>query len=143
MGSAGDVRLFGVDSFVQITRSEDRPLIVNFWSIYCPPCIAEMPVWKKLLAARADVRLVLVSTDPPHLAEKVSRVLKRHGLDDVESWVFDSDFVLPIRRSVDQKWRGTLPRTEIFLRDGQRHTVTGLVDEKTLSHLLGQDKGRR
>ena len=140
MGLAGDVRLFGVDSFAQITREQNRPVIVNFWSIYCPPCIAEMPVWQKLLAERTDIRLVLVSTDPPRLAEKVSRTLTRYGLDGVEPWVFDSEFALPLRRSVDRKWRGTLPRTEIFLRDGQRHTVTGLVDEKALSHLLERGK---
>lgn len=33
---------------VRITDNRNKPIFINFWATWCPPCIAEMPSMKKL-----------------------------------------------------------------------------------------------
>jgi cytochrome oxidase Cu insertion factor (SCO1/SenC/PrrC family) len=46
-----------------------RPLVINFWRTYCPPCRAEMPMLQSRVGAEASVRLVLINEgDSPQQA---------------------------------------------------------------------------
>lgn len=38
-----------------------KPMVINFWASYCPPCKAEMPLLENRVALRKDVVLVLVN----------------------------------------------------------------------------------
>ncbi|MFI5284017.1 MAG: redoxin family protein [Candidatus Dormibacterales bacterium] len=44
-----------------------RPLVINFWASYCPPCKAEMPLLQKQLEAQSGAQLVLINEgdNPP------------------------------------------------------------------------------
>ena len=37
-----------------------KPLVINFWAGYCPPCRAEMPMLQRVMAGQASAQLVLV-----------------------------------------------------------------------------------
>jgi cytochrome oxidase Cu insertion factor (SCO1/SenC/PrrC family) len=38
-----------------------RPLVINFWASYCPPCKAEMPMLSRVMSAQRTVQLVLIN----------------------------------------------------------------------------------
>ena len=38
-----------------------KPLVINFWATYCPPCKAEMPMLQRVMAAQSSAQLVLVN----------------------------------------------------------------------------------
>jgi thiol-disulfide isomerase/thioredoxin len=40
-----------------------RPLVINFWATWCPPCVKEMPDLDELARLRPDVQFVGVAID--------------------------------------------------------------------------------
>lgn len=76
---AGDaVPALEVESFdggtVSLTDYSGRPLVVNFWASWCPPCIAEMPDLESVhRATSGEVAFVGVNTQdtPDRAAELV------------------------------------------------------------------------
>ncbi len=45
---------------VSLSDLTGRPLVINFWASYCPPCRAEMPLLQQQVGAAPGVRLVLI-----------------------------------------------------------------------------------
>jgi cytochrome oxidase Cu insertion factor (SCO1/SenC/PrrC family) len=37
-----------------------RPLVINFWAHYCPPCRAEMPMLQRVMEGQSSAQLVLI-----------------------------------------------------------------------------------
>jgi cytochrome oxidase Cu insertion factor (SCO1/SenC/PrrC family) len=48
-------------SRVSLADLAGRPLVINFWATYCPPCRAEMPMLQRRVGAAGGVRLVLIN----------------------------------------------------------------------------------
>ena len=49
---------------VQLSHLLDKPVVLNFWASWCPPCKAEMPSFEKLYNQYGnDVNFVMVSVD--------------------------------------------------------------------------------
>lgn len=46
---------------VQLSTMTDKPMVVNLWATWCPPCRREMPVLARAQAARGDVNFVFVN----------------------------------------------------------------------------------
>ena len=62
-------------------RLEDfggRPVLVNFWAVWCPPCRAEMPLLNDLARERRDVAVVAVDVGDD--ADDVAAFLNAQGL---------------------------------------------------------------
>lgn len=131
--SAEQPRPFDGGSFEAILKQhQGQPLVVSFWSLTCPPCIAEMPLWRDALADYPEVALVLVATDDVEQTGRIVSTLERFGLGDVDSWIFADPFVERLRYSIDSKWRGELPRTYFIDADGVRTAFSGKVKAKAL-----------
>lgn len=60
-GRAPDFKLQSTDgSTVSLSDLAGKPLVINFWASYCPPCRAEMPILEKDVGP-SGARLVLVN----------------------------------------------------------------------------------
>src|SRR5205814_8870641 len=61
-GRAPAFSLTGTDGTrVSLGALAGRPLVINFWATYCPPCKAEMPMLQRVMAAQSSAQLVLVN----------------------------------------------------------------------------------
>jgi cytochrome oxidase Cu insertion factor (SCO1/SenC/PrrC family) len=61
-GRAPSFTLTGTDgNRVTLADLVGKPLVINFWASYCPPCRAEMPLLQKRVSAASGVRLVLIN----------------------------------------------------------------------------------
>lgn len=121
-----------------------RPLLVEFWSSDCPPCMRSLPKVRRVAEARAgalDVVLVHVDLDrddPTSLAE-LERLAEDHGLD------------VPIGLDVDgQPWDlydfGHLPHAVLVEPDGRVRWSGNLVLydlEPVLARRLGSVESSR
>ncbi len=55
----------------------DKPVLLNLWATWCPPCVAELPGLLELSQEYGDKANFLLVTDEP--VEKVKAFLKKHG----------------------------------------------------------------
>lgn len=100
-------------SKVSLASLAGRPLVINFWASYCPPCRAEMPMLQRLVAGQPSVRLVLV--DEGDGRDAATRFLGDVGV--TQPTLLDSDL------SVGHKYGAIALPTTVFVRaDG---TIAG------------------
>ncbi|ADR36400.1 TlpA family protein disulfide reductase [Oceanithermus profundus] len=81
-----DVRLSSLGGReVQLRQFVGRPLVLNLWATWCPPCRREMPLLARTAAERSDVAFVFASQDQGRSAPLVRSFLDDSGL--VMEWV--------------------------------------------------------
>ena len=71
--------------FVTLADYHGAPLLVNFWAIWCPPCVAELPALERATAPleAQSVRVLLVSVDRGG-AKKAVPFLEKYGISSPE-----------------------------------------------------------
>jgi thiol-disulfide isomerase/thioredoxin len=126
-------------SYAQIVKAHaGRPLIVHFWSVTCPPCIAELPQWAKLVTARKDIDVVFVNTDDDEDRPRAEARLEKAGLGPAAHYGFADSFVEKLYFEVDKGWRGELPFTALVSPGGETVTVAGAVDDPLVTKWLAR-----
>ncbi len=70
---------------VTLADYHGAPLLVNFWAIWCPPCVAELPALERATTAleAQSVRVLLVSVDRGG-AKKAVPFLEKYGVSSPE-----------------------------------------------------------
>ena len=56
----------------------DKPMVVNLWASWCPPCIREMPVLETAQQQNPNITFVFVNQGEQ--AETINRFMSNHGL---------------------------------------------------------------
>ena len=97
---------------VTLADYQGAPLLLNFWAIWCPPCVAELPALERAVASfdKQSVKVLLVSVDRGG-AKKAVPFLKTHGVSSPDL-AFDPKGVLSRHLAV----RG-LPTTFLLSAD--------------------------
>lgn len=60
-----------------LDASRDKPVMVDFWAEWCPPCRALTPVLERVVRTRHDVRLAKVDADDNSAGSGIGRALVR------------------------------------------------------------------
>jgi thiol-disulfide isomerase/thioredoxin len=115
---------------------EPGPRWINVWATWCPPCVDELPVVRKLEAAlakqRSPVKLSLLSVDTS--AEAVSQFARAHPEVKGSLRLSDDKQLEPWLLSVGLDRGATLPVHVFVHGDGKIACVrTGAIRETDLS----------
>lgn len=128
--SETQIRPFEMGSFEQIRSAHaGKPFVVMLWATDCSYCKESMALLKGLKDHHPGLEVVTVATDPPEDAN-VARVLEKYDLDDAPAWAFAGDASW-LRRDVDRKWKGEIPRTYFFDAEQRVTKVSGRLDPQT------------
>lgn len=128
------------DRYGRAWRLSDRRgklVVMNFWSVTCPPCIEELPSLEYLaqsMSGRKDIEIISVSTDegwdqvvkalPSNPSLKVlfdpdKRVVRdKYGTRLYpETWIIDAQGIIRLRVDGARDWSGSaaLATIELFL----------------------------
>jgi thiol-disulfide isomerase/thioredoxin len=132
-----DFKPYGRGAFAQIAKAHaGRPLIIHFWSVTCPPCIAELPQWTKMTAERKDIDIVFVNVDGDEDRPRAEARAEKAGLGKANHYGFADDFVEKLYFEADTAWRGELPFTALVAPGGGVTAVTGAIDDPLLTKWL-------
>ena len=135
------IQPFKKGSFQQIQQAhKNTPYIISFWSETCGYCMKELTLLGQLLPKYPEVKLVTISTDAFLDKSTVNRILSPKKLQDTEKWVFADNYVERLYFDIDKKWRGELPLTYLFDRNGKMIKHLGVINEKELVEWFDKQK---
>lgn len=124
-----------------------RPLLLNFWATWCGPCRKEFPDLVKIDAEYRgrDLEFVTVSADDvSELKTGVPKFLRQMRATAMPAYLLNATDTETAIAQVDPAWRGELPATFLFDRQGilvYKHT--GLIDAAELREALDKVIGER
>ena len=110
--SSYDWRLQSLNgSQLNFTRSQNKPVVLNFWATWCPPCIAEMPSFQNLYDDyKGQVDFYFVTNEERKAIKKFTS---------------KGDYNLPIYNPLEQQPQplqaSSLPTTYIIDKTGKIH----------------------
>ncbi len=138
---AVEFKPYGRGTFVELLKQHaGRPLVVHFWSVGCPPCLAELSEWAKIANEKQAPNIVLVNTDSQSDRPRAQVRLDKAGLTGLQNYGFADDFVERLYFEADSTWRGELPFTALVGADATRVTVTGAIDDPLIAKWLAKLK---
>jgi len=128
----GDPQLIDLAGYKQVVaKYQGKGLLVTFWATWCQPCREEYPMIIELAKEYAPQGLAVIGVS---LDEDADLGLVRQFLDKGHSGFpnyrqkpgIDAD---AFYQGVNPDWRGTMPQTDFYARDG--HLARYFVGQKT------------
>ncbi|CAB5668921.1 Thiol-disulfide oxidoreductase resA [Delftia tsuruhatensis] len=103
-------------SLRQLQQAEGRPMVINLWATWCPPCRREMPVLAQAQQQRPDVRFIWINQGES--AETVTGYLRR---TQTTAPLPPEQVLLDPRQQAGGHWRQQgLPSTYFYGADGRQ-----------------------
>ncbi|WP_417875844.1 TlpA disulfide reductase family protein [Winogradskyella sediminis] len=91
--------------------------LINFWAMWCAPCVKELPYIEAFAAKHPEVEIILVSLDfPKDIETKLKPFLKKKNITQKVVLLDDPDSNTWIDK-IDPNWSGAIPFTIIFNKD--------------------------
>ena len=63
----------------RLSAHRGRPVFMNFWATWCPPCLEEMPAMERLWRGQKDAGFVMVAVTVDANPKLVTPFIERHG----------------------------------------------------------------
>ena len=130
------------DSFGKIVQAHrGEPFVVVLWSLDCEYCLES---FKTLENAQRQTGLKVVSiatdrADDEQASKLIAEKIRSSGLQ-AESWAFGAAPAEKLRYVIDPKWRGEMPRSYWFNREGQAAGYSGLITTAVVDRFQKKNK---
>ncbi|SDR96067.1 Thioredoxin-like [Polaribacter sp. KT25b] len=110
-----DILVLNFKTLEPLLYTESKEIqIVNFWAMWCAPCVKELPILEAYQKKHPNVKITLVSLDfPEDIETKLKPFLKKKGITSKVVLLDDPDANSWIDK-VNPKWSGSIPFTIIF-----------------------------
>ncbi len=129
---------FTSDSLKQIEEKYmGNHFLLVLWEVSCLPCHEEMELLGNMLESYPELNVVMVGTDHIDNDEELSKLLAKHKLAGIDSWLFAENNIEKLRYSIDPEWYGELPRNYFYDVDSSRLGHSGKLTEEILLEWLG------
>jgi len=130
-----------------LLRHPDTLYVLNFWSTWCRPCIAELPYFQRAadsLRGKYPIRFYLISLDfPPDGAYAAQRLLRQKSISLSAVWLAENDpnAWMP---DADEGWDGGIPFTLLWpsrkSKQGDFHSAAEVVEFVLQAYETSRDK---
>lgn len=122
---------------VKLSDYFGKPIVLNFWASWCPPCKAEMPHFNKIyLEMKDEVQFLMVN-----LTDGQRETIEK-AKDYIESNEFEFPVLFDTKSTAGSIYQISSIPTTLFI-DAQGNIVTGykgIVDEATLRRSINAAK---
>jgi thiol-disulfide isomerase/thioredoxin len=110
---------------LRLSDFEGRPVVLNFWASWCPPCIAEMPDFERVNQAVGD-RVMFIGVNFQDDADQAARLAVETGVTYL--------LVRDPQGLIFQQFDGLGMPTTVFIdaSGSVREVVTGQMSESQL-----------
>lgn len=116
---------------VDLQSFRGKPVVINLWASWCPPCVREMPVLEQAQRANPEVTFVLLNQG--ETAGQIQQFLYRYNIEPGRVLIDRNGQVGRIYGSQ------LLPTTLFFDKDGKLMDVRlGELSKATLAQRLGE-----
>jgi len=116
---------------VNLDAYAGRPVVLNLWASWCPPCRREMPVFQQAQAAFPDIAFVMVNQGES--AQQARAFLARERL------AFNDVLLDPASQAMRAMGSRGLPTTLFFDAQGRLvHTHLGELTMASLKHTVSR-----
>lgn len=109
----------------------NKTYIVNFWAMWCVPCVKELPYIEAYAKKHPNVEILLVSLDfPEDIDTKLKPFLKKKNITSKVILLDDPDSNTWINK-IDSNWSGAIPFTIVFNNEKRaffEHSFTSLEE---------------
>ncbi len=107
---------------VSLSSLKNKVVFINYWAIWCPPCLAEMPSLNKLYTKfKTNPNIVFIMVDTDDDLPKSKAFFSKNG--------YGMPLYTSISKFPDTLLNGTIPTTLIFGKDGSlKYKHTGAAD---------------
>lgn len=108
-----------------------KPLVVNYWATWCPPCLREMPIFSRAQEQHPGIRFVGIAVDTDqNVREFAAKTSVSYAI------LLGSKDAFPLMVNLGNFRRG-LPFTVAFDATGKlRHVFLGALDEAETARLI-------
>ena len=99
-------------------KQADTTYVINFWALWCKPCIQELPAFDSLntQSTNSNIKVLLVNLDFIESKEKVNEFLQRKNIKAQCVLLDEVDGNSYIDR-ISTSWSGAIPGTFVKQRD--------------------------
>ena len=129
------VELITLDHLYQrVEMGKDTTYIINFWAIWCAPCVKELPHLEKVTAEykNSPLKVLLISLDArSKMNQTVVPFVKKRGLSNEVFLLDEKDQQVYINR-IDSSWSGALPATLMMKQQHRKFFEQGFSYEELL-----------
>ena len=110
-----DIPVYDFNEFEPLIYTKsDKTYLVNFWAMWCAPCVKELPYIEEFAVKYPDVEVILVSLDfPKDIETKLKPFLKKKNITQKVVLLDDADANAWIDK-IDPNWSGAIPFTIMF-----------------------------
>jgi thiol-disulfide isomerase/thioredoxin len=92
----------------------DKTYLINFWAMWCAPCVEEMPYIQEYARNNPDVEVIFVSMDfPKDIETKLKPFLEEKNISSKVVLLDDPDANTWINK-INPDWSGSIPYTIMF-----------------------------